>query len=135
MPLQPARPVTITLTTDGHNEGWGSVGIDHDTAHFAAESLRRRSKKLGSKRYPWAKSSLMTADGGGGNGCRSRLWKVALRGLADRLGLKLIVCHITPGTSKWNKIEHRMFSHIAMNWRSKPLVSHQRDCPVDRTNP
>ena len=108
-----------------HNEGWVSVGIDHDTARFAAEALRRWWKKMGSKRYPRAKELLITADGGGSNGCRSRLWKVALQGLADRLGLKLTVCHFPPGTSKWNKIEHRMFSHITLNWRGKPLVSHE----------
>jgi hypothetical protein len=108
-----------------HNEGWVSVGIDHDTARFAAEALRRWWKKMGSKRYPRAKELLITADGGGSNGCRSRLWKVALQELADRLGLKLTVCHFPPGTSKWNKIEHRMFSHITMNWRGKPLISHE----------
>jgi len=108
-----------------HNEGWVSVGIDHDTARFAAEALRRWWKKMGSKRYPRAKELLITADGGGSNGSRSRLWKVALRELAERLGLRLTVCHFPPGTSKWNKIEHRMFSHITMNWRGKPLVSHE----------
>ena len=108
-----------------HNEGWVSVGIDHDTARFAAEALRRWWRKMGSKRYPRAKELLITADGGGSNGSRSRLWKVALQELADRLGLRLTVCHFPPGTSKWNKIEHRMFSHITMNWRGKPLVSHE----------
>ena len=108
-----------------NNEGWVSVGIDHDTARFAAEALRRWWKKMGSKRYPRAKELLITADGGGSNGSRSRLWKVALQELADRLGLRLTVCHFPPGTSKWNKIEHRMFSHITMNWRGKPLVSHE----------
>jgi hypothetical protein len=108
-----------------NNEGWVSVGIDHDTARFAAEAIRRWWKKMGSKRYPRAKELLITADGGGSNGCRSRLWKVALQELADRLGLRLTVCHFPPGTSKWNKIEHRMFSHITMNWRGKPLVSHE----------
>ena len=108
-----------------HNEGWVSVGIDHDTAKFAAEALRRWWKKMGSKRYPNAKELLITADGGGSNGSRSRLWKAALQTLADRIGLKLRVCHLPPGTSKWNKIEHRMFSHITQNWRGKPLVSHE----------
>ena len=108
-----------------HNEGWVSVGIDHETAKFAAEALRRWWKKLGSKRYPNAKELLITADGGGSNGSRSRLWKAALQTLADRIGLKLRVCHFPPGTSKWNKIEHRMFSHITQNWRGKPLVSHE----------
>jgi hypothetical protein len=108
-----------------HNEGWVSVGIDHDTARFAAEALRRWWKKMGSKRYPNAKELLITADGGGSNGSRSRLWKAALQTLAGRIGLKLRVCHFPPGTSKWNKIEHRMFSHITQNWRGKPLVSHE----------
>jgi len=108
-----------------NNEGWVSVGIDHDTARFAAEALRRWWRKMGSKRYPRAKELLITADGGGSNGCRSRLWKAALQGLADRLGLRLTIGHFPPGTSKWNKIEHRMFSHITMNWRGKPLVTHE----------
>ena len=108
-----------------HNEGWVSVGIDHDAARFATEALRRWWKKMGSKRYPNAKELLITADGGGSNGSRSRLWKAALQTLANRIGLKLRVCHFPPGTSKWNKIEHRMFSHITQNWRGKPLVSHE----------
>ena len=108
-----------------HNEGWVSVGIDHDTARFATEALRRWWKKMGSKRYPNAKELLITADGGGSNSSRSRLWKAALQTLANRIGLKLRVCHFPPGTSKWNKIEHRMFSHITQNWRGKPLVSHE----------
>jgi hypothetical protein len=108
-----------------HNEGWVSVGMDHDTARFATEALRRWWKKMGSKRYPNAKELLITADGGGSNGSRSRLWKAALQTLANRIGLKLRVCHFPPGTSKWNKIEHRMFSHITQNWRGKPLVSHE----------
>jgi len=108
-----------------HNEGWMSVGMDHDTARFAAEALRRWWKKMGSKRYPKAAELLITADGGGSNGSRSRLWKAALQKLADQLGLRLTVCHFPPGTSKWNKIEHRMFSQITLNWRGKPLVSHE----------
>lgn len=108
-----------------HNEGWVSVGIDHDTARFAAEALRRWWRKMGSKRYPKARQMLITADGGGSNGSRSRLWKMALQALADRLGLNLTVCHFPPGTSKWNKIEHRMFSQITANWRGRPLVSHE----------
>lgn len=108
-----------------HNEGWVSVGIDHDTARLAAETLGRWWKKMGSKRYPGARELLITADGGGSNAARSRLWKAALQTLADRLGLKLTVCHFPPGTSKWNKIEHRMFSHITMNWRGRPLISHE----------
>ncbi len=108
-----------------HNEGWVSVGIDHDTARFATEALLRWWKKMGSKRYPNAKELLITADGGGSNSSRSRLWKAALQTLANRIGLTLRVCHFPPGTSKWNKIEHRMFSHITQNWRGKPLVSHK----------
>jgi hypothetical protein len=108
-----------------NNEGWVSVGIDHDTARFAAEALRRWWRKMGSKRYPHATELLITADGGGSNGSRSRLWKVAWQELADRLGLRLTVCHFPPGTSQWNKIEHRMFSHITMNRRGKPLISHE----------
>ncbi len=106
------------------NQGWVSVGIDHDTARFAAEAIRRWWRKMGSKRYRDAKELLITADGGGSNGSRSRLWKVALHDLAMHLGVVVRVCHFPPGTSKWNKIEHRMFSHITQNWRGRPLVSH-----------
>jgi hypothetical protein len=106
------------------NQGWVSVGIDHDTARFAAEAIRRWWRKMGSKRYRDAKELLITADGGGSNGSRSRLWKVALHDLAVHLGIVVHVCHFPPGTSKWNKIEHRMFSHITQNWRGRPLVSH-----------
>jgi hypothetical protein len=105
------------------NEGWVSVGIDHDTAEFATESIRRWWQHMGSRVYPHARSLLVTADGGGSNSSRSRLWKVALQGLANALGLRIAVCHFPPGTSKWNKIEHRMFCHITENWRGKPLVS------------
>jgi hypothetical protein len=106
-----------------HNEGWVSVGIDHDTADFAAESIRRWWQEMGQALYPRAKKLLLTADAGGSNGYRSRLWKVALQRLADDLGLRISVCHFPPGTSKWNKIEHRMFCHITKNWRGKPLSS------------
>ena len=106
------------------NQGWVSVGIDHDTAQFAVEAIRRWWKKMGSKRYRGAKRLLITADGGGSNGSRCRLWKVALQDLANRMGIPIHVCHFPPGTSKWNKIEHRMFCHITQNWRSRPLVSH-----------
>jgi hypothetical protein len=105
------------------NEGWVSVGIDHDTAYFATESLRRWWANMGSKVYPKAKELLVTADGGGSNGSRLRLWKVALQELANTIGLKIKVCHFPPGTSKWNKIEHRMFCHITENWRGRPLRS------------
>ena len=107
------------------NEGWVSVGIDHDTAQFAVQAIGRWWAKMGAKRYPHARELLITADGGGSNGSRCRLWKVALQQLATRLGLPIHVRHFPPGTSKWNKIEHRMFSHITQNWRGRPLVSHE----------
>ena len=107
-----------------HNEGWVNVGIDHDTARFATASIGRWWKKMGKKRYPRAKSLMITADCGGSNSSRTRLWKVALQDLADELGLRLTVCHFPPGTSKWNKIEHRMFCHITRNWRGRPLTSY-----------
>ena len=108
-----------------NNQGWVSVGIDHDTAQFAVNSIRTWWKKMGRRRFPRARQLLITADGGGSNSHRSRLWKVSLQKLADELGLKLVVCHFPPGTSKWNKIEHRLFSFITQNWRGRPLVSHQ----------
>ena len=106
-----------------NNEGWVSVGIDHDTAHFAATSIGRWYEDMGHQRFPRARELMITADGGGSNGYRCRLWKVALQDLADQLDLKLKVCHFPPGTSKWNKIEHRLFSYITSNWRGQPLVS------------
>jgi DDE family transposase len=106
------------------NQGWVSVGIDHDTARFATEAIRRWWKKMGAKRYRGAQELLITADGGGSNGSRCRLWKVALQTLVNQLGMPIHVCHFPPGTSKWNKIEHRMFCHITQNWRGRPLVSH-----------
>jgi hypothetical protein len=108
-----------------HNQGWVSVGIDHDTAHFAARSIRRWWEEMGSERFPRARELAITADGGGSNSYRSRLWQVALQGLADVLGLPLRVLHFPPGTSKWNKVEHRLFCHITQNWRGKPLVSRE----------
>jgi hypothetical protein len=105
------------------NRGWVSVGIDHDTARFAVESLRRWWSEMGQRSYPRAERVLITADGGGSNGSRNRLWKVALQELANETGLKVSVCHFPPGTSKWNKIEHRMFCHITKNWRGRPLTS------------
>jgi len=105
------------------NQGWVSVGIDHDTAQFAVNSIRRWWNEMGQQRFPRAKELLITADGGGSNSHRSRLWKVSLQGLADELGIRLFVCHFPPGTSKWNKIEHRLFSFITKNWRARPLVS------------
>lgn len=108
-----------------HNEGWVSVGIDHDTALFATRSIQRWWEEMGAARFPRARQLLITADGGGSNSHRTRLWKVALQKLADETGLKLCVCHFPPGTSKWNKIEHRLFSFITQNWRGRPLVSRQ----------
>jgi len=107
------------------NEGWVSVGIDHDTARFATASVRRWWQEMGVGRFPRASKLMITADGGGSNGSRNRLWKVALQELADALGLRLEVCHFPPGTSKWNKIEHRLFSFITKNWRGRPLTSYQ----------
>jgi transposase len=107
------------------NEAWVSVGTDHDTASFAVESIRRWWQTMGQALYPAAKRLLVTADGGGSNGYRVRLWKLELQQLADETGLEIAVCHFPPGTSKWNKIEHRLFSAISQNWRGKPLVSHE----------
>ena len=107
------------------NEGWVSVGIDHDTARFAVASIGRWWKRLGARRFPGAKELLITADGGGSNSSRNRLWKVALQEFADEAGLRLSICHFPPGTSKWNKIEHRLFSFITNNWRGRPLVSYE----------
>jgi len=107
------------------NEGWVSVGIDHDTAQFATASVRRWWQEMGAGRFPRATKLMITADGGGSNGSRNRLWKIALQTLADDLGLGLEICHFPPGTSKWNKIEHRLFSFITKNWRGRPLTSYQ----------
>jgi transposase len=104
------------------NEGWVSVGIDHDTASFAVHAIRRWWSVLGRRAYPDTTALVITADAGGSNGPRVRLWKWELQQFANRTGLTITVCHFPPGTSKWNKIEHRLFSHIAMNWRGKPLV-------------
>jgi len=109
----------------GHNEAWVSVGTDHDTAAFAVESIRRWWRTMGEPLYPEAKRLLITADGGGSNGYRVRLWKLELQKLADETGLEIAVHHFPPGTSKWNKIEHRLFSAITQDWRGKPLVSHE----------
>jgi hypothetical protein len=107
------------------NTGWVSVGIDHDTASFAVNAIRRWWQTMGRSRYPNASTLLITADCGGSNAARSRLWKRELQVLADELGMIITVCHLPPGTSKWNKIEHRLFSFITQNWRGKPLVSYQ----------
>ena len=107
------------------NEGWVSVGIDHDTARFAAASIRRWWQEMGRPRFPKARRLLVMADGGGSNSSRNRLWKIALQELANDLSLSLEVCHFPPGTSKWNKIEHRLFSFITKNWRGRPLLSYE----------
>src|SRR6266487_553651 len=104
--------------------GWVNVGTDHDTAAFAVESIRRWWNACGSQDYPDARRLLITADAGGSNGYRTRAWKAGLAALAEQTGLEITCCHFPPGTSKWNKIEHRLFSHITMNWRGRPLTSH-----------
>jgi hypothetical protein len=109
----------------GRNVGWVSVGVDHDTAAFAVESIRRWWRWMGRPSYPKARRLLITADSGGSNGARVRLWKWELQKLADETGLQISVCHFPPGTNKWNKIEHRLFSFISPNWRGKPLISHE----------
>ena len=108
-----------------NNEGWVSVGTDHDTAGFAVASIRRWWYSMGQLKYPNPSRLLITADGGGSNGSRVRLWKLELQDLANELEIPISVCHLPPGTSKWNKIEHRLFSFISQNWRGKPLVSHE----------
>jgi hypothetical protein len=108
----------------GRNQGWVSVGVDHDTAAFAVATIRRWWRELGRRHYPNAKSLLITADSGGSNGSRLRLWKWELHKLAQQTGLIITVCHLPPGTSKWNKIEHRLFSFISQNWRGQPLLTH-----------
>lgn len=107
------------------NTGWVSVGTDHDTAEFAVETVRQWWRQMGTSAYPAATDLLIIADGGGSNGTRLRLWKTELQRLATETGLRISVCHLPPGTSKWNKIEHRMFAYITQNWRGRPLVSHE----------
>jgi Rhodopirellula transposase DDE domain len=107
------------------NTGWVSVGTDHDTASFAVNTIGRWWQQIGTTLHPHASRLLICADGGGSNGCRTRLWKTELAALAAATGLQITVCHLPPGTSKWNKIEHRLFSHISMNWRGRPLTSHE----------
>ena len=109
----------------GANAGWVSVGQDGDTAAFAVETIRRWWQAMGSRVYPRAAKLLITADAGGSNGYRVRLWKTELAGLASETGLQITVAHMPPGTSRWNKIEHRLFSQISMNWAGKPLTSHE----------
>jgi len=119
------RAVPYGIYDIAGNTGWVSVGIDHDTAAFATNAIRSWWQSMGRERYPMVKSLLITADGGGSNGSRVRLWKLELQKLADELDIPISVCHLPPGTSKWNKIEHRLFSFITSNWRGKPLISHQ----------
>jgi len=107
------------------NEGWVSVGIDHDTAEFACASILRWWNEMGSARFPRATELMITADGGGSNSSRNRLWKKSLQSLADELGMTLKICHFPPGTSKWNKIEHRLFCFITKNWRGRPLTTYE----------
>ena len=118
------RAIPYGVYDVGANAGWVSVGTDHDTAEFAVETIRRWWRQMGAPTYAGATELLITADGGGSNSSRSRLWKVALQRFADESGLRVTVCHFPPGTSKWNKIEHRLFAHITENWRGRPLVSH-----------
>jgi len=108
-----------------HNEAWVSVGVSSDTAEFAVETIRTWWKQLGHRRHPQAKRLLITADSGGSNSSRNRLWKVELQGLSDETGLEIEVCHFPPGTSKWNKIEHRLFCHVTRNWRGQPLKTYE----------
>ena len=117
------RAVPYGVYDINNNTGWVSVGTDHDTAAFAVNAIHRWWKAMGKNRYPKPKALLVTADGGGSNGYRVRLWKIELQKLADELKFPITVCHLPPGTSKWNKIEHRLFSFISINWRGKPLRS------------
>ena len=119
------RAIPYGIYDLAHDEGWVAVGIDHDTSQFAAASIRAWWQHLGAQRFPDATTLTITADCGGSNGNRTRLWKTELQQLADDTGLAIRVCHFPPGTSKWNKIEHRLFSYISINWRGKPLTSHQ----------
>ena len=119
------RAVPYGIYDIADNKGWVSVGVDHDTAAFAVNTIRTWWSTMGRARYPTAKRLMITADGGGSNGARVRLWKVELQKLVDEIGIPVTVCHLPPGTSKWNKIEHRLFAFITKNWRGKPLVSHQ----------
>jgi hypothetical protein len=120
-----SRAVPYGVYDINNNVGWVSVGTDHDTACFAVNAIRRWWRTMGKKRHPKAKRLMITADGGGSNGYRVRLWKVELQKLSDEFNLPITVCHLPPGTSKWNKIEHRLFSFITINWRGKPLRSYR----------
>src|ERR1700741_2776003 len=120
-----SRAVPYGVYDITNNVGWVSVGTDHDTASFAVNAIRRWWRTMGKKRHPTGKRLMITADGGGSNGYRLRLWKIELQKLANELKLPITVCHLPPGTSKWNKIEHRLFSFITINWRGKPLLSYR----------
>lgn len=120
---QLGRAVPYGVYDIADNKGWVSVGADHDTASFAVQAIRRWWSEMGQRRYPQASRLLISADGGGSNGYRVRLWKIELQRLADQLCIPITVCHLPPGTSKWNRIEHRLFSFITLNWRGKPLRS------------
>jgi len=119
------KAIPYGIYDTGRNSAWVIVSQDHDTSAFAVESIRRWWQGEGSLLYSDAKELLICADGGGSNGSRVRLWKYELASLAKETGLAVTVCHLPPGTSKWNKIEHRLFSHITMNWRGRPLTSHE----------
>jgi len=108
-----------------NNTGWVNLGTDSDTSAFDVESIKRWYYTMGQQAYPEAKEILITADGGGSNGSRVKLWKIELQKLANETGLSITLCHFPPGTSKWNKIEHRLFSYISLNWRGRPLISHE----------
>ncbi|KKB96160.1 hypothetical protein SZ25_00753, partial [Candidatus Arcanobacter lacustris] len=108
-----------------NNIGWVSVGTDHDTSAFAVDTIRKWWNSMGKERYPNATELMITADGGGSNGSRVRLWKIELQKFANEIGIPIHISHFPPGTSKWNKIEHKMFCYISMNWRGKPLISHE----------
>jgi transposase len=125
--IDPEEPKAIPygIYDLARNQGWVNVGCDHDTASFAVASIRRWWQSMGRKEYPRSWRLLICADSGGSNGYRVRLWKYELQTFADETPLEMVVCHLPPGTSKWNKIEHRLFSHISMNWRGRPLVSHE----------
>nr|WP_228869208.1 ISAzo13 family transposase [Streptomyces halstedii] len=124
-PGQAAKAIPYGIYDMTANTGWVSIGTDHDTAAFAVASIRRWWQAVGQHDYPGARRLLITADGGGSNGYRTRGWKTQLADLTAETGLEITVCHLPPGTSKWNKIEHRLFSHITMNWRGRPLTSHE----------
>ncbi len=123
--LAEGKAIPYGVCDVAEDSGWVSVGVDHDTAAFAVAAIRRWWQQMGRDRYPHSRRLLISADGGGSNSSRSRTWKVELGKLAAETGLEITVGHLPPGTSKWNKIEHRLFAHISMNWRGRPLVSHE----------